>query len=116
MRRHLITPKLPANQAVLSHSIPRWRSRRRDRDGRSREATTGSYVTPGTRTHAPDQPGCHAPGHNMSMRARSWYRSHTFHHSEFPPERLAAERSHTVSVCLPARDEERTIGAIVSSL
>jgi glucosyl-3-phosphoglycerate synthase len=29
---------------------------------------------------------------------------------------LAAERRHTVSVCLPARDEERTIGAIVSSL
>jgi glucosyl-3-phosphoglycerate synthase len=52
----------------------------------------------------------------MSMRARSWYRSHSFHHSEFPPERLAAERRHTVSVCLPARDEERTIGAIVSSL
>jgi glucosyl-3-phosphoglycerate synthase len=52
----------------------------------------------------------------MSMRARSWYRSHTFHHSEFPPERLAARRRHTVSVCLPARDEERTIGAIVSSL
>jgi glucosyl-3-phosphoglycerate synthase len=52
----------------------------------------------------------------MSMRARSWHRSHTFHHSEFPPERLAAERRHTVSVCLPARDEERTIGAIVSSL
>jgi glucosyl-3-phosphoglycerate synthase len=52
----------------------------------------------------------------MSMRARSWYRSHTFHHTEFPPERLATERCHTVSVCLPARDEERTIGAIVSSL
>jgi glucosyl-3-phosphoglycerate synthase len=52
----------------------------------------------------------------MSMRARSWHRSHTFHHSEFPPHRLAAERRHTVSVCLPARNEERTIGAIVSSL
>ncbi|HEX3689736.1 MAG TPA: glucosyl-3-phosphoglycerate synthase [Solirubrobacteraceae bacterium] len=50
------------------------------------------------------------------MRARSWHRSHTFHHSEFPPERLASERRHTVSVCLPARNEQRTIGAIVSSL
>ena len=50
------------------------------------------------------------------MRARSWHRSHTFHHSEFPPERLSAGRRHTVSVCLPARNEERTIGAIVSSL
>ncbi len=50
------------------------------------------------------------------MRARSWHRSHTFHHSEFPPQRLAAERRHTVSVCLPARNEERTIGTIVRSL
>ncbi len=52
----------------------------------------------------------------MSMRARSWHRSHTFHHSEFPPERLAAERDQTVSVCLPARNEERTIGAIIREL
>jgi glucosyl-3-phosphoglycerate synthase len=52
----------------------------------------------------------------MSMRARSWHRSHTFHHSEFPPERLAAERRQTVSVCLPARNEERTIGAIIGEL
>jgi glucosyl-3-phosphoglycerate synthase len=52
----------------------------------------------------------------MSARARSWHRSHTFHHAEFPPERLAAERQATVSVCLPARDEERTIGPILKAL
>jgi glucosyl-3-phosphoglycerate synthase len=52
----------------------------------------------------------------MSKRARSWHRSHTFHHAQFPPERLAAERRATVSVCLPARDEERTIGPIIESL
>jgi glucosyl-3-phosphoglycerate synthase len=52
----------------------------------------------------------------MHMRARSWYRTHTFHHGEFPPERLAAERQATVSVCLPARNEERTIGPIIESL
>jgi glucosyl-3-phosphoglycerate synthase len=52
----------------------------------------------------------------MSARARSWHRTHTFHHSEFPPERLAAERRQTVSVCLPARNEERTIGAILREL
>jgi glucosyl-3-phosphoglycerate synthase len=52
----------------------------------------------------------------MSMRARSWHCTHTFHHSEFPPERLAAVRGRTVSVCLPARDEERTIGAILREL
>lgn len=52
----------------------------------------------------------------MSMRARSWHRSHTFHHSEFPATRLAAQRRHTVSVCLPARNEERTIGPIIRAL
>ena len=50
------------------------------------------------------------------MRAHSWYRSHTFHHAQFPPERLAAERGASVSVCLPARNEERTIGPIIDSL
>jgi glucosyl-3-phosphoglycerate synthase len=52
----------------------------------------------------------------MSKRPRSWHRSHTFHHTQFPPERLAAERRDTISVCLPARDEERTIGPIIQSL
>ena len=41
----------------------------------------------------------------------------TFHHSEFPLERiLAAKGSTTVSVCLPARNEEATVGTIVSVL
>jgi glucosyl-3-phosphoglycerate synthase len=40
----------------------------------------------------------------------------TFHHGEFPPERLARERTATVSVCLPAREEAETIGGIVASL
>jgi glucosyl-3-phosphoglycerate synthase len=52
----------------------------------------------------------------MSRRAESWYRNRTFHHQAFQPERLAAERSATVSVCLPARDEEQTIGAILEQL
>jgi glucosyl-3-phosphoglycerate synthase len=52
----------------------------------------------------------------MSARARSWYQSHTFHHAGFPPQRLAVERQATVSVCLPARDEERTIGPILEAL
>ena len=50
------------------------------------------------------------------LRARSWHASHTFTHTEFPPERLAAERDLSVSVCLPARDEARTIGAILEVL
>jgi glucosyl-3-phosphoglycerate synthase len=38
----------------------------------------------------------------------------TWHHAEFSPARLCgAKGGHTVSVCLPARDEAATIGAIV---
>jgi glucosyl-3-phosphoglycerate synthase len=52
----------------------------------------------------------------MSRRAQSWYRNRTFHHDQFPPDRLANERSASVSVCLPARDEEQTIGPILERL
>jgi len=52
----------------------------------------------------------------MSLRARSWHRSHTFSHHRFPAERLAAERTATASVCLPARNEARTIGPILEQL
>jgi len=49
-------------------------------------------------------------------RARSWHRSNTFHHAAFPPAWLATERSTSVSICLPARDEASTIGPIVDAL
>ena len=39
-----------------------------------------------------------------------------FDHSEFPARRLAQHRTASVSVCLPARDESRTIGAILEQL
>jgi glucosyl-3-phosphoglycerate synthase len=52
----------------------------------------------------------------MSARARAWYRSNTFSHEAFPAERLAAERRATVSLCLPARDEARTIRSILEQL
>jgi glucosyl-3-phosphoglycerate synthase len=58
----------------------------------------------------------------MTSRVRAWHRHNTFHHERFPVARLLAERERdtvpppTVSVCLPARDEERTIGAILESL
>jgi glucosyl-3-phosphoglycerate synthase len=52
----------------------------------------------------------------MSPLARAWEQGHTHHHREFPADRLAAERTETVSVCLPARDEAPTIRAIVTSL
>ena len=56
------------------------------------------------------------PLYSMSARARSWYRSNTFGHAEFPLPRLAADRTQTISVCLPARDEASTIGAILEQL
>ncbi|HUO74269.1 MAG TPA: glucosyl-3-phosphoglycerate synthase [Solirubrobacteraceae bacterium] len=52
----------------------------------------------------------------MSIRAQSWHATHTFRHSQFPVERLAAERTASVSVCLPARNEEGTIGPILEQL
>src|SRR5260370_34528210 len=52
----------------------------------------------------------------MPVSARPWYRRTTFPHSAFPPERLAAERQSTVSVCLPARNEASTIGPILEAL
>jgi glucosyl-3-phosphoglycerate synthase len=52
----------------------------------------------------------------MSARARAWHRTNSFHHSAFTQELLAEQRSATVSVCLPARDEARTIGAILKEL
>ena len=40
-----------------------------------------------------------------------------FHHRDFRPEDLAARKgAQTISVCVPAKDEAETIGAIVSSI
>ncbi len=52
----------------------------------------------------------------MAIRPGAWYRAHTFTHRDFSPEALARARRSTVSVCLPARDEARTIGQIIGSL
>jgi glucosyl-3-phosphoglycerate synthase len=52
----------------------------------------------------------------MTIRSRSWYRRNTYAHGAFSPERLAACREHTVSICLPARNEARTIGPILRRL
>lgn len=48
--------------------------------------------------------------------AQAWHASNTVHHSDFTPERVAAERECSISICLPARDEAETIGAIVAEL
>ncbi len=52
----------------------------------------------------------------MFARVQAWQRSNTFRHDAFSAERLAAERDGSVSVCLPARNEERTIGPILERL
>jgi glucosyl-3-phosphoglycerate synthase len=51
-----------------------------------------------------------------SPAAEQWALARTFHHSLYPPERIAAERERSVSVCLPARDCATTVGEIVSAL
>jgi glucosyl-3-phosphoglycerate synthase len=66
--------------------------------------------------------GCAAPirllssSVSMSLGARAWHHSNTFPHDQFPAERLVAERRETVSLCLPARNEARTIGPILQQL
>jgi glucosyl-3-phosphoglycerate synthase len=52
----------------------------------------------------------------VDHRYESWLRQRSFHHSEFPAERMAAERTASVSVCVPAREEAATIGPIARDL
>jgi glucosyl-3-phosphoglycerate synthase len=52
----------------------------------------------------------------MPTSAQSWHERNTFRHRQFEPRTLAAQRRGMVSVCLPARNEERTIGTILERL
>jgi glucosyl-3-phosphoglycerate synthase len=45
-----------------------------------------------------------------------WQRSRTFHHADFPAERIAVERDATVSVVVPTRECAATIGPTVGAL
>ncbi|HEX4436101.1 MAG TPA: glucosyl-3-phosphoglycerate synthase [Solirubrobacteraceae bacterium] len=47
--------------------------------------------------------------------AERWAKARTFHHSVYPPERIAAERRQRVSVCLPARECATTVGEVVAA-
>jgi glucosyl-3-phosphoglycerate synthase len=51
-----------------------------------------------------------------SDSAERWSKARSFHHSLYPPQRIAAERRETVSVCLPARECAATVGQIVGEL
>jgi glucosyl-3-phosphoglycerate synthase len=48
--------------------------------------------------------------------AASWSRARSFHHSSYPPERIAAEREQSVSVCLPARECAANVATVVTAL
>lgn len=48
--------------------------------------------------------------------AERWGKARSYHHSLYTPERIAAERSSRVSVCLPARECGGTVGEIVGRL
>ncbi|WP_327087104.1 glucosyl-3-phosphoglycerate synthase [Nonomuraea sp. NBC_01738] len=54
---------------------------------------------------------------NTDRRVREWYGPHTSRAADWPLDALLlAKGTTTVSVVLPARDEERTVGGIVSSI
>jgi glucosyl-3-phosphoglycerate synthase len=48
--------------------------------------------------------------------AERWVQARSFHHSRYGAERIAAERTRSASVCLPARECARTVGRIVTEL
>jgi glucosyl-3-phosphoglycerate synthase len=48
--------------------------------------------------------------------AERWALRRTFHHSAYPAARIAAERTQSVTVCLPARECAATVGEIVGAL
>ncbi len=50
------------------------------------------------------------------MTAGEWAEGRTFHHSRFSAAQIAADREHSVSVCLPARECASTVGEIVRAL
>ena len=55
----------------------------------------------------------------VESAAERWAQTRTFHHSLYPPERIAAARAERVggvSVCLPARECAETVGEIVRAL
>jgi glucosyl-3-phosphoglycerate synthase len=60
----------------------------------------------------PAEPG----NERLSSDPLAWLSERSYHHASYPPERIAAEREQSVSVCLPARECVETVGEIVRSL
>jgi glucosyl-3-phosphoglycerate synthase len=62
--------------------------------------------------HSGDQSGDHERPRRRAPGARR-----TYHHADFPVARLlGAKGDHTVSVCIPARDEGSTVGSVVRAV
>jgi glucosyl-3-phosphoglycerate synthase len=51
-----------------------------------------------------------------SAAAERWLAARTFHHSLYPPERIATERRGSVAVCLPARECAASVAQVVGEL
>ncbi|HXA54616.1 MAG TPA: glucosyl-3-phosphoglycerate synthase [Solirubrobacteraceae bacterium] len=48
--------------------------------------------------------------------AERWARTRTFHHSRYTAERIARERTMSVSVCVPAKECAGTVGRVAAEL
>ena len=85
-------------------------------------AYESSVLAPGVQQRAP-RLGFAVEGQGLEIveampetAAERWAKARTYHHSRYPAERIAAERSQRVSVCLPARECAGTVGEIVGAL
>jgi glucosyl-3-phosphoglycerate synthase len=52
----------------------------------------------------------------QKLGPRGWARTRTFHHSLYSAERIARERTESVSVCVPAKECAGTVGRVVGEL
>ncbi len=52
----------------------------------------------------------------MTSAAEQWARERTYHHASYPAERIARERTESVTVCVPAKECAGTVGAVVAEL
>jgi glucosyl-3-phosphoglycerate synthase len=82
-------------------------------DGRNHRDSAGPLESAPTAWTDPTPPDG-AP--LLVIAAQRWERERTFHHSLYPVERIARERKESVSVCLPAKECAKTVGAIVGEL
>jgi glucosyl-3-phosphoglycerate synthase len=51
-----------------------------------------------------------------AMTAQEWATERTLHHSRYPAERIAEERTESVSACVPTKECAATVGGIVGEL